>query len=185
LPHFDGGEIPQTVILRLFDSLPLGLVERWREELSHLNDSEREIHVRKRIERYLDLGKGSAWLKIPLIADIVEQAFMHFDAVRYNLAAWVIMPNHMHALLTPLAGWQLESILHSLKSFTSNKCNAALGRQGKFWQQESFDRYVRDERHYQNAITYIEMNPVKAGLCKAPEEWRWSSAYRRATRRAP
>ncbi|HYM00221.1 MAG TPA: hypothetical protein VEZ90_14810, partial [Blastocatellia bacterium] len=79
----------------------------------------------------------------------------------------------------PAAGWELGQILHSWKSFTANQCNKALGRNGEFWQKETWDRYVRDERHYYNAIAYIERNPVKARLCKKPEDWEWSSARRR------
>lgn len=113
----------------------------------------------------------------PRIASTVQNALLFFDGRRYRLHAWVVMPNHVHALLTPLAGWELGQILHFWKSFTANECNKLLGRHGKFWQKESFDRYVRDERHYHNAVAYIERNPVKAGLCEKPEDWRWSSAY--------
>jgi REP element-mobilizing transposase RayT len=54
-----------------------------------------------------------------------------------------------------------------------------LGRAGRFWQREPFDRYVRNKRHFRNALAYIEANPVKAGLCDKPEDWPWSSARRR------
>jgi REP element-mobilizing transposase RayT len=86
------------------------------------------------------------------------------------------MPNHVHALLTPCPGWDLGKIVHSWKSYTANECNKLLGRSGAFWQKEGFDRYVRNEVHYYNAAAYIENNPVKAGLCKRPEDWPWSSA---------
>jgi REP element-mobilizing transposase RayT len=179
LPHFEGGEIPQTVTFRLFDSLPRSLLEQWREELATRPHKEAEVERRLRIEAYLDRGAGSAWMNDPRIADKVQDALLFFDGLRYRLQAWVVMPNHVHALLTPNAGWELEGILHSWKSFTSNECNKLLERRGEFWQTESFDRFVRNEKHYQNAIVYIEENPVKAGLCTKPEEWPWSSARRR------
>ncbi len=179
LPHFDGGEIAQTVTFRLFDSLPRSLLERWSEELAHWPEKSAEVERRKRIEAYLDRGAGSAFMKDPRIADEVEEALLFFDGSRYRIPAWVIMPNHVHALLTPSSGWELGQILHSWKSFTSNECNRLLARGGQFWEKESFDRFVRDERHYQNAIVYIESNPVKAGLCEKPDDWKWSSARRR------
>ncbi|MEW6206864.1 MAG: transposase [Acidobacteriota bacterium] len=180
LPHFDAGETVQTVTFRLFDSLPLSMLEQWRRELAHLSAKESEVERRKRIEAYLDRGEGSAWMNDPRISDKVQEAILFFDGQRYRLQAWVVMPNHVHALLTPCAGWELGRILHSWKSFTANECNKLLNRSGEFWQTETFDRYVRDERHYHNAIVYIENNPVKAGLCDKPEDWKWSSARIRA-----
>jgi hypothetical protein len=73
----------------------------------------------------------------------------------------------------------MSQIVHSWKSFTANKCNEVLERTGSIWEREPFDRYIRNERHYRNAIAYIENTPVKAGLCEKPEDWRWSSARRR------
>jgi len=176
LPHFDGGPIAQTVTFRLCDSLPQSLLEGWREGLAHRPKKEAEVERRKRIEAYLDRGEGSSWMNDARIAGKVQEALLFFDGQRYCLQAWVVMPNHVHALLTPGEGRELGQILHSWKSFTSNECNKLLRRTGEFWQKESFDRYVRDERHYDNAVVYIENNPVKAGLCKKPEDWPWSSA---------
>lgn len=180
LPHFDGGEIPQTVTFCLFDSLPRSLFDRWRLELAHLVDKEAQIEKRKRIETCLDRGTGRAFMKDARVANEVQNALLFFDGTRYRLQAWVVMPNHVHALLTPSAGWELGTILHSWKSYTANECNKLLGRGGDFWLTETFDRYVRNEKHYQNAIAYIENNPVKAWLCEKPEDWPWSSARRRS-----
>jgi putative DNA methylase len=73
----------------------------------------------------------------------------------------------------------LARIYHSLKSYTSKKANAILGRRGTFWQIESYDHWIRDEQEFWRVIEYIENNPVKVGLCQKPEDWRWSSAYKR------
>jgi REP element-mobilizing transposase RayT len=86
------------------------------------------------------------------------------------------MPNHVHVLITPQASHTLSSILQSWKSFTAKKANAVLGRSGSFWAPEYYDRAIRDEAHYANAVAYFEMNPVNAGLCNEPEQWRFSSA---------
>jgi putative DNA methylase len=177
LPHFDGGEIPQFITFRLADSLPEKLLARWREELSREQDLDIEAALRRRIEIYLDQGYGECYLKDPRVAESVQNSLLFFDGKRYRLTAWVIMPNHGHMLLTPCAGQKLSHILQSLKSYTANEANKLIGRAGQFWQPESFDRYVRDADHFAKVISYIENNPVKAHLCKKPEDWRFSSAW--------
>jgi REP element-mobilizing transposase RayT len=181
LPHFDGGEIAQSVTFRLADSLPRNVLERWDLELSHLVGKDLDVERRRRTEHYLDRGVGSAWLKDPSVAKIVEDALLYFDGLRYKLPAWVVMPNHIHVLLIVKTGYLLEDVMHSWKSFTSKEANKFLNRAGKFWQEEYFDRYIRHTRHYFDAIDYIEENPVKAGLCATREEWPFSSARIRGT----
>jgi len=78
--------------------------------------------------------------------------------------ALVVMPNHVHLLVTPRPGWTLEKLTQSWKGFTSKQINAHLGREGALWQQESFDRIVRHEAHFERVVQYIARNPVKAGL---------------------
>jgi REP element-mobilizing transposase RayT len=87
------------------------------------------------------------------------------------------MPNHVHLLCTPAAGHDLAGIMHSLKSFTSNEANQLLGRKGRFWQKEYFDRYIRNARHFAKVVAYIENNPVKARLCEKAEDWPFGSAW--------
>jgi len=95
------------------------------------------------------------------------------------------MPNHVHVLFTPTNTHSLADILHSWKSYTTHRANRILNCQGKLWQEESFDRYIRDERHFTAAVEYIEANPVKAGLCVRNEEWEFSSAARRKAGETP
>jgi putative DNA methylase len=177
LPHFDGGEIPQTITFRLHDSLPQSVLDEWRSELSREARPAADMAMRRRIESYLDQGYGSSYLKEPRIASLVQDALLHFDGVRYRLSAWVIMPNHVHLLITPNQSYTLSSILHSIKSYTASEANRLLVRQGRFWMKEYFDRYIRDAKHFSSASAYIENNPVKARLCLKPEEWRYSSAW--------
>src|SRR5215210_5809723 len=157
LPHFEGGERPQFITFRLRDSLPQEVLERWRIELEGAGG---EAALRRRVEAYLDAGHGQACLKDAAVASLVEDALLHFDGQRYRLAAWVVMPNHVHLLLTPLSGYMLSSIMHSLKSYTAGEANKLLRRQGALWQEEYFDRYVRDAEHYAQTVAYIEANPV-------------------------
>jgi putative DNA methylase len=177
LPHFDGAAITQAICYRLFDSLPQETLERWEKELEHLSREDFNEEQRKRVDAYLDQGYGSCYLRQDEIARIVQENLLHFDGQRYRLHAWVVMSNHVHVLFTPLAGWSLDRILHSWKSYTASKGNELLHRQGRFWQADFFDRYIRNARHYSSALAYIENNPVKAGLCARPEDWRWSSAF--------
>jgi len=136
-----------------------------------------EIELRKRVAAYLDQGHGSCYLKEPGVAKIVQDAILFFDTDKYLLAAWVVMPNHVHLVTTPLPGKRLASIMQSLKSFTANEANKVLAREGTFWMPDYFDRYIRNQRHFVAAIDYVENNPVKAGLCKRPEDWPFSSAW--------
>lgn len=137
----------------------------------------REVKLRKLIDRYEDAGHGACWLRDDRIAALVENALLYFDDQRYRLIAWCIMPNHVHGLIETGESWPLASLLHSWKSYSALGANQILGRSGDFWFREYHDRFIRDERHFRNAVTYIEQNPVKARLVRTPEEWRWSSAW--------
>ena len=178
LPHWEAGEIPQSITFRLADSLPSVLLKRWTEELRHLPDDKAAQKYRARIEQALDSGHGEGALQRPAVAELVEETLLHFDADRYRLHAWVIMPNHVHVLITPFALQTLSAIVHGWKSFTAKKANALLGRTGAFWAPEYFDRAIRDDAHYANTLAYFAMNPVKAGLCHDPMGWRFSSAWK-------
>ena len=107
---------------------------------------------------------------------MVQENLWHRDGVQYRLLAWVVMPNHVHALIEV---WQnpLPEILKNWKSYTAKVANHILGREGTFWQDDYFDRYIRDEEHYRRAVLYIENNPVKAGLVRLAAHWPWSSPH--------
>lgn len=176
LPHFDGGQIPQFVTFRLADSLPSELLNQLQEELDSLSPEAKEIEQQNRIHGFLDRGIGKCWLERQDVASIVEDALSHFDGQRYLLHAWVIMPNHVHVLFTCKPGINLSDVVRSWKSFTAKKINAVLERTGTIWQSDYFDRYIRNEKHFADIVEYIENNPVKAGLCAHPQDWKHSSA---------
>jgi REP element-mobilizing transposase RayT len=177
LPHWEAGDIPQSITFRLADSLPKTVLQHWRIELDQLADGARDRERRKRIEMALDSGHGSGALATPAVGEIIENALLHFDAQRYRLHAWVIMPNHVHVLVTPL-GETLSDIVQAWKSFSARRVNAVLDRRGVFWAPEYFDRAIRDGAHYANVVEYIAMNPVKARLCAQAQDWRFSSAWK-------
>jgi REP element-mobilizing transposase RayT len=76
--------------------------------------------------------------------------------------AFVVMPNHVHLLVTPMPRWSLEKLTQSWKGFTARVINAKLERVEPLWQQESFDRIVRDPTHFERIVSYIINNPKKA-----------------------
>ena len=166
LPHFDSQEIVQFVSYRLVDSLPFEALERIR-----LSDRPESLR-----DELLDHGWGDCWLRRPQIAAIVEQSFLAFDGDRYRLYAWTIMPNHVHVLLGVREEATLSATVASWKKFTARHCNQQLGRSGSFWQADYWDRFIRNDDHFESTIGYIDENPVKAGLVKTPADWAWGSA---------
>jgi REP element-mobilizing transposase RayT len=182
LPHFECDELPQHVVYHLADSLARDAVRVLESELRFLPKRERSVERRKRLEDWIDAGYGSCVLRRPDIADITEASLLRFDSQRYRLSAWVVMPNHVHALFTPMSGWTVARIVASWKKFTARKiCDSRriLGEDatGPVWHREYWDRFIRDRQHLVRTIDYIHLNPVKARLVGAAESWRWSSAF--------
>jgi REP element-mobilizing transposase RayT len=155
--------------------VPKTVLQRWLRELDLANSKADQITLQRRVEKYSDQGYGEAFLKNPLIAEIVQTDLLDMDGRVWRLFAWVVMPNHIHFLATRF-DVTLSGIMQSLKSLTSHKANKILNRKGSFWMTEYFDRYIRNPEHFARTVRYIEENPVKAGLCKRPEDWPFSSA---------
>ncbi len=155
--------------------MPQVLLDKWKQELAR-EGAEIEEELRWRIEAYLDLGCGACYLAEDRICYRGAKRFTSFDDDRYRLAAWVVMPNHVHLLAAPCYGHSLSSLMHSLKSYTAQIANKVLQRKGSFWFEDYFDRYIRNAKHFENAVRYIENNPVTAGLCGSPGNWQFSSA---------
>ena len=168
----------------LLIQFPADVIAAWKSELAlkgrEATSDPRCAELRERIERYAGQGHGACRLRDERIAGQVEDALLHFDGVRYRLLSWVIMPNHVHALIETTPGFPLEAVVHSWKSFTAKQVNKILGRSGQVWEEDYFDRYIRDENHLSTVVDYIEQNPVKAGLVDTASDWRWSSASRNA-----
>ncbi len=131
------------------------------------------------MDRYLDQARyGPTWLKRNAVALIMLNA-LNAGAAKlghYDLHAYLIMANHVHVLVTPHVN--PSTMLHSLKGFSAREANRLLGRTGEpFWQSESYDHWVRDQREFDRIRRYIENNPVSAGLVSTPEDYRWSSGF--------
>ena len=214
LPHWQPEGATIFFTWRLYGSMPKEALERLAEERKRLErkphragESERQRAIRHDkiifglADEILDRAKhGPLWLKDPRLAKLVADAFFYHNGQRYDLFAYVVMPNHVHVLLRPKEIGQPEEnkveqpfqaatspryvpickITQGLKGYTAREANRLLGRTGQpFWQDESYDHWVRDETEFIRIIAYIENNPVKAGLVARPEDWRWSSAWER------
>ncbi len=129
-------------------------------------------------DRLLDETRiGPAYLRQPEIASMVVEA-IHYSAdvlAHYSLRAYAVMPNHVHILVTPFV--PLPKLTKSLKGITTKRANEMLRLTGKpFWQEESYDRVVRNGQELERIQHYIEWNPVRAGLVHEARDYPWSSA---------
>ena len=182
IPHFDGDNGFFHITYRLADSLPTSVLQRLISECENIEeDSHRKAALRERIETWLDSGHGSCILTEPFVAGLICDTWMHFDGDRYRLHAFSVMPNHCHVLIQRLDDCPLAKIVLSWKSFTARRINqwrASVGMQPirPVWMRDYWDRYIRNQEHYHRVVEYIHQNPVKAGLVKRPEDWKWSSA---------
>ncbi|MCI1324268.1 MAG: BREX-1 system adenine-specific DNA-methyltransferase PglX [Prevotella sp.] len=170
LPHWYQSGKTQFITFRLDDSLPQTKLqelsdfkaqwikdnpEPWTQPIQEKYNHE----IRKKIDKWLDQGMGSCILAKKEIRKIVEDALLHYDGVNYALYAYVIMPNHVHLLLTPLVDEEPNKMVGSVKSFTAHAINKTLGQYGNVWQREVFDRIVRDEDNFEQYVNYIDNNP--------------------------
>ena len=182
LPHWEMEGATYSVTIRLGDSLPHDLREKIDFERKDIvktaqqlgrdlteQEKNRLAELHRRFDEALDAGYGSCCLAQPDVAEVVYNALLHFNGERYNMVAACVMPNHAHAVFSPAHGFELNNILHSWKSFTSNEANKILGRKGQFWEHEYFDRLVRDADELQRTVQYLIENPAKAGL----HSWKW------------
>ncbi len=179
LPHWRQEGATYFVTFRLADSLPQVKLN----ELKHLRREWENRHappwntealkildrqVAERVEGWLDQGMGSCLLKNPSHAALLTEAMHHFDGARYELGAYVVMPNHAHVLVRPMMcdDQPLEAILGCWKQFSSRRINKQTGDKGELWQDECYDRIVRDEEHLYHCLQYIGRNPGKAALAR-------------------
>jgi putative transposase len=109
---------------------------------------------------------------------ITLESIRYWDESKWKVYAAVVMSDHVHILAQPLtlpdgSAFNLAEIIHSVKSFSAHCINLLRGRKGPFWQQERYDRIVRDEAEFLEKWQYIRNNPVKQELAERPEEYPW------------
>jgi REP element-mobilizing transposase RayT len=175
LPHWQQPGATYFITFRMADSLPVSLLrdleqerDRWRQlhPPPWSPEIEAEYHrlFSARTDHWLDEGHGTCVLRLPDLRAAVVESLTHFNQERYELLAYVVMPNHVHVLAMLHPEWTLEKVLFTWKRRTAGVIHQKLGLQGQFWQQDYFDRLIRDGEHFRNVVRYIRRNPLKARL---------------------
>jgi putative transposase len=194
LPHIHPNDHPIFITFNLANSIPAEIVKQlkaqreWELKTAINKDEQYDIHKRHfgRYDEWLDRCKyGSHWLEAENIAQIIANEIHKMDNERYRLMTYCIMPNHVHLLIESLiaermshAGktseYPVADTLRLLKGRTARFCNLELQRSGPFWHHESYDHYARNEKETDRIIHYILNNPVKAGLVKEWNDWKFT-----------
>ncbi|MEQ1812440.1 MAG: transposase [Terricaulis sp.] len=166
LPHCDEKGLVQHIVFGLADALPGSVPASITDPVARAEWADRAF----------DTGRGERLLASRANAEIVQDSLLHGDGDRYALAAWCIMPTHVHVLVEQFSDWPLAKVIHSWKSFTAHAINKNEGRIGALWLREYFDRFMRSEDQFTWTVEYIERNPVTAGFVQRSEDWEFSSA---------
>lgn len=140
LPHWQQPGATYFITFRISGSLPAEVRERF-EEMRRLNPPEAFTWM----DRFLDAGTGPCPFAKPANAALMAETLRHFDGERYNLGAFSVMPNHVHSLVQPHAPFTLTKVVHAWKSFSAHVLQRSHAMEGRVWQEESFDRIVRNE----------------------------------------
>ena len=185
-PHWSQAGAVVFITFRTADSIPREVLDRWEREKQdwmRRHDCSMNRHWSKVLptlepklrdqfkkefnrcrEDFLDTCHGECILRKPEIASIVAETLLHFDGERYRMGDFIVMPNHVHLLAAFASEDVLVAQCDSWMHYTARKINLAMGRKGKFWQQEPFDHLVRSPEQETYLRKYIRNNGVKAGL---------------------
>ena len=192
LPHWTCEQAVYHVSFRLADSVPEDRRRQWLAErgnildaIAHLGREPSEDECERlrqlyseRIESFLSAGHGECLLARRAIGTMVASALEFFHGERYRLHMYCVMPNHIHVAVEPFPGFVLARTVQSWKSYTANRANHLLGREGVFWQHDSYDRIARSAEEFGALLEYIWANPggMAAGFVR--QRWNWTDADR-------
>jgi REP element-mobilizing transposase RayT len=182
LPHWEKEEGLYFLTFHLADSLPQAVLAKIAER-HHILEAAKEINANllpeqkalladyshARIEEYFDRGAGSCPFLDMRVAGSMAAALRFREGRHYRLLAWCVMPNHVHVVVRLFPGQELARVVKAWKTFSAKAANHALGRKGRFWQREYYDRLIRNGDELSRAIQYVLENPGKAGL----KNWSW------------
>jgi REP element-mobilizing transposase RayT len=175
LPHWSQEGCTYFATFRLADSVAAPVWRKWQQQrAAWLNmhpkpwdqTTQKDYNTKfpAQMELWLDAGYGSCALKNPALREIATTSMHHFDGHRFTLGDYIIMPNHVHVLVTPHPGHTLASILTGWKRVSGHKIISLIGNPKPFWMTEDFDHAIRSERQLKHFKNYIAQNPIKAGL---------------------
>lgn len=193
LPHIYPESATLFITFRLKNSIPVDVLEKMKEEkefrirqieLSRIPETDKIEAIYLEEKRFFGkydnalhkFATDDDFLKKPEVAQIVADKMHQYDQNLYNLIAYCIMSNHVHLLFTT-EGYEnanITKIMQLIKGGSSYLCNKVLERKGDFWQKESYDHYVRNQREFTNIEHYIIQNPVKASLLEDWEKWEFT-----------
>ena len=194
LPHLELPDVDYFLTFRLAGSLPTPVARQSVIELQgraqvrlstkpgrapQLPTPTYRLHRIRNFEQIVHPGApGPRWLADPEVASIVKEALHYRDGKQFTLYAYSIMSNHVHIAchtgVLGSSGIPMTELLASFKWYTALKCNKVLRRSGAFWLQESYDHVIRSGPELQRTIRYIINNPIKAGLARKWQDWRWT-----------
>jgi carbamoylphosphate synthase large subunit/REP element-mobilizing transposase RayT len=175
LPHWEQPGATYFVTFRLADSIASDVLAQWKEERAQWlkfhpqpwdwkTAQEYMRRFEEEREQWLDQGQGSCLLRDRRVQRVVVESLNQFNRHRYVIDGFVAMPNHVHIIVKPLEPNSLSAVLHSWKSYTSNRINELLERTGSLWMAETFDTIIRDYAHLVACRDYIARNPKQANL---------------------
>ena len=191
LPHFQPEDGLFFITIRVVNSLSKNVIEELKNQkldfeqiLKNTKEDRKQLVIREFHKQYFnkfdDLldrnDRKNKWLLNSNIQQIIKENLMHWNNIRFKLITYCIMPNHLHFIIKPIINSSgiyesLTEIMFGLKSYTANECNKILDRNGQFWQHESYDHYIRNNKELNFYVDYILKNPVKAGLVSNLELW--------------
>ena len=183
LPHWFQPQTTYFITFRTEDSFPAHAARRWyaerstwlarhdittsmpdwKDKLARLPEKFRkQFHqtFSQQYMEYLDKGLGACVLRRPKLSKIVADSLLYFNNDLYRMGDFVVMPNHVHLLVCLLRDTDLLKQCRSWKTFSAGKINKALGKTGRFWQEESFDHLVRSPEQFCVIQQYIRKNPI-------------------------
>ena len=175
VPHLEQEGASYFITFRLADSLPQSLLRRVKRDRENWlrvhpkpwNDSVGEEYYRRfsmGIEQSLDAGIGACALRSFGAREVMVEILHYGREERYDLHSFVVMPNHLHVLITPKPGWALGVIVGAWKKRSARKINELNHTGGAFWARSYYDRFIRNAEHLERVIRYIRKNPEKAKL---------------------
>jgi putative transposase len=179
LPHLYYTDGIYFVTYRLIGSIHPNELKKLNEEISRAKRENREAKIFKKYDTLLDgLKSKNNYLSNPKIAEICKSTLHFPDRKDYSLICYTIMPNHIHVVFELLnKNKSVGDLMGAIKRNSAKDANNILGFKGAFWQAESFDRLVREDKELYFVIRYVLMNPVNAGLVGNWRDWKYTYCH--------
>ena len=170
LPHWEQSGAVDFLTFRLYDSMPQVVVRYYKQlkdQFIRKNPYPWDSDIYRRyaalvpgpMQKYLDAGYGSCVLKDPVVRRFLVQSIDYFENERILVWAYVIMPNHVHMLVTGALGYEVGQTVSSIMRYSARKINRYLGLSGQLWRGEPFDTLIRSYAQYRHIVEYIRHNP--------------------------